>query len=231
MLVKVKRQDAPSTEAYYQAFDFGCSGRLTVAKVIDDLNYRDDLYDIEGEPARRIRWECSCMQQMCGSCAMVIDGRPGLACSTFVDTDAAAQLVLEPLSKFPVISDLVVDRSCIAESLKDAQMFLGKKGEVAEGELSSQYLAGRCMKCGLCLEVCPNYAGGEAATFYGFALANEAFLLASSSEDRVKELRLQYRKHFERGCSKSLACRDVCPAKAPTLSSMGYMNSFFLRRG
>ena len=39
-----------------------------------------------------------------------------------------------------------------------------------------------------------------------------------------KEIRKQYARHFEAGCSKSLACRDICPAHLPTLSSIAYMN-------
>lgn len=162
------------------------------------------------------------MQKMCGGCAMIINGIPALACGTFVDTSKEELLVLEPLSKFPVISDLVTDRSCILEHQKAALMYLGKKGAENEKEFINRYSVAKCIKCGLCLEVCPNYVGDD--RFYGAVLANEAYLLYTSSENRKKEIAKEYGRHFAAGCSKSLACRDICPMKLPTLSSIGYLN-------
>ena len=223
MKVKIQRQQSPVSEPYWETFDADVPGDMSIAGLIDHLNYRDDILDENGRKTTRIGWECSCLQGICGSCAMVINGKPSLACLAFIDADAADVLTVEPLSKFPVVVDLVVDRACILEHQKDALMFLGSKRPASPCEAGQQYTVAKCLKCGLCLEVCPNYVGGE-GRFYGAPLANEACLLHSLSEDRRKELKRQYRKHFERGCSKSLACRDVCPAKIATLSSIGYMN-------
>ena len=223
MEVRIKRQATHDSASYWQSFAYDAQGVKTVSGILDELNQRSELLDASGKPARPIRWECSCLQGMCGACAMVVNGKPTLACTEFIDTDTAGVLVLEPLSKFPVVTDLIVDRSCILEYQKDAQMFLGNKRHADPREFEQQYTVAKCMKCGLCLEVCPNYVG-EGGTFYGASLANEAYLLSSLSADRKKELKKQYRKHFERGCSKSLACRDVCPAKIDTLSSIGFMN-------
>ena len=223
MKIRIKRQDGQGAAPYWQTFDFSGKGRKTVAGILDEINYRDDLIDENGVPSRRIRWECSCMQKMCGGCAMIINGIPALACGTFVDTEEEEFLILEPLTKFPVISDLITDRSCILEHQKAALMYLGKKGTENEKEFANRYSVAKCIKCGLCLEVCPNYVGGE-GRFYGAVLANEAYLLHTSSENRKKEIAKEYRRHFAAGCSKSLACRDICPMKLSTLSSIGYMN-------
>lgn len=67
----------------------------------------------------------------------------------------------------------------------------------------------------------PNYTG-EDGNFYGAVLANEAYLLYTSSDDRKRDIAKEYRKHFAAGCSKSLACQDICPMKLHTLSSIGY---------
>lgn len=223
MKIRIKRQDAPESASYWQSFDFLGKGRKTVAGILDEINYRDDLIDENGVPSRRIRWECSCMQKMCGGCAMIINGTPALACATFVDTEVEELLVLEPLTKFPVISDLVTDRSCILEHQKAAEMYLGEKGAENKKEFVNRYSVAKCLKCGLCLEVCPNYVGEE-GKFYGAVLANEAYLLHTSSGNRKKAIAKEYDRHFAAGCSKSLACRDICPMKLPTLSSIGYMN-------
>jgi len=222
MIVKVKRTDFPGAEPYWQEFEYAGSGRETVAQIIDELNYRDDLFDVTGKPARRIVWECSCQQAVCGACAMRVNGRPCLACETFIDTEKEPLLTLEPLTKFFVINDLLVDRSIVSENAKAAGLYAEASGAPDPKEHSHRYLAAKCLKCGLCLEVCPNYSRGQ--IFYGAAFANEAYLLRSAAGDRAKEIRSEYAKHFAAGCSKSLACQDVCPMNIPTLSSMAKMN-------
>ncbi|HJD30382.1 MAG TPA: 4Fe-4S binding protein [Candidatus Eisenbergiella stercorigallinarum] len=223
MKIKIRRQDTADSAPYWQTFAFADEGRITAAGILDRLNYRDDLTDENGVPCRRIRWECSCMQKMCGGCAMVINGRPGLACGTFIDTGQSSLLVLEPLTKFPVVTDLVVDRSILQEYQREAMMYLGTRATPDQKEYARQYSAAKCLRCGLCLEVCPNYVPSS-REFFGASFVNSAYLLYSSSEDRKKEIRKQYARHFEAGCSKSLACRDICPAHLPTLSSIAYMN-------
>ena len=103
MLVKIKRQAAPDSAPYWQEFAYDGPLHVTVSAVLDALNYTDDLFDTEGRPAARIRWECSCMQAVCGGCAMVINGVPALACETFADEVREEELLLEPL---PVLLEL-----------------------------------------------------------------------------------------------------------------------------
>ena len=124
MIVKIKRQSAPNAPSYWQSFSYDGPQHVTVSAVLDALNYTDDLFDIEGNSAPRIRWECSCVQAVCGGCAMVINGVPALACATYVDEVKGKTLVLEPLSKFPVIADLAVDRGVIYENLLKAKAYL-----------------------------------------------------------------------------------------------------------
>ena len=126
MIVKIKRCAGADSESYWQSFEYEGSPEKTVAALLDELNYTDDLFDIHGNPAPRIQWECSCMQKMCGACAMIINGVPALACSVFLRDLKGDELVLEPLSKFPVVADLIVDRSIIGENLRRAEMYLGE---------------------------------------------------------------------------------------------------------
>lgn len=223
MKVKVKRLDYPGAEPYWQTFDYTHEHRTTVSAILDELNFRDDLFDENGEPARRIHWACSCLQKICGACTMIVNHEPVLACNCFVDTAKMPELILEPLTKFPVVTDLCVDRSCIAEYLKEAETYLGELGEVSTKEFEKQYATAKCLKCGLCLEVCPNYTG-QGGNFFGAMLANESYLMHSLSGNRKKKIAQSYREHFAKGCSKSLSCRSVCPMNIPTLSSIGYMN-------
>ena len=222
MIVRIKRQRDAESVPYWQNFRYDGPTHVTVSAVLDALNYTDDLFDTEGYPAPRIRWECSCMQAMCGGCAMVINGMPALACATFADEVKGHELVLEPLSKFPVVADLVVDRREIYENLIRAKAYLEGQAEPNPRKHDQLYAIAKCLKCGLCLEVCPNYhPGGE---FYGAVLANESYLITGQTKDRKSPLIKEYKAHFGAGCSKALSCQRVCPMMIETISSIMGMN-------
>ena len=222
MIVKIKRQSSPEAAGYWQSFSYNGPEHVTVSAVLDALNYTDDLFDIQGNPAQRIRWECSCMQAVCGGCAMIINGVPALACATFADELKGKELVLEPLSKFPVVADLIVDRSVIYENLLRANAYLEGIPVIKKKQHQQQYSVAKCLKCGLCLEVCPNYRpGGE---FFGAVLANESYLIASQSQDSKPEITKEYKTHFGAGCSKALSCQSVCPVGIETITSILRMN-------
>lgn len=222
MIVKIKRQRAPETDAYWQSFSYNGPVHVTVSAVLDALNYTDDLFDIDGNPAPRIRWECSCMQSVCGGCAMVINGVPALACATFADEVKGEALILEPLSKFPVIADLIVDRSVIYENLTCAKAYLDTLAANDKHQHQHQYSVAKCLKCGLCLEVCPNYHPG--GNFYGAVFANESYLLMSQSADKASPVIKEYKTHFGAGCSKALSCQSICPVGIETITSIMRMN-------
>ena len=222
MIVKIKRQNEPGAVAYWQSFAYNGPEHVTVSAMLDALNYTDDLFDIDGNPATRIRWECSCMQSMCGGCAMVINGVPALACSTFADEVKGETLILEPLSKFPVVSDLIVDRSIIYDHLLQSKAYLERLAISDKHQYEQQYSVAKCLKCGLCLEVCPNYRpGGE---FFGAVLANESYLIASQSPEKNPAVVKEYKTHFGAGCSKALSCQSVCPMEIETITSIMRMN-------
>ena len=222
MIVRIKRQKDASSEPFWQSFLYNGPEHVTVSAVLDALNYTDDLFDTDGQAAARIRWECSCMQAVCGGCAMVINGIPALACATFIDEVKGKELVLEPLSKFPVVADLIVDRSIIYENLNQAQAYLEEAAQSNSKHYDQQYSVSKCLKCGLCLEVCPNYRRG--GNFFGPLFANETYLLASQTTTEHKRLTKQYKEHFQMNCSKALSCQTVCPAGIETLTSILRMN-------
>lgn len=217
MIVRILRN------GIFQSYPFNGKGRQTVAEILDHLNYDDDLMDIDGNHAERITWECSCMQKVCGACAMIINGKPALACASFIDTDKEKTLELRPLSKFPLIKDLKVDRSIIDESLRAFGIYSGTVLPADKKHEELRYNVAKCLKCGICLEICPNYKPGS-KEFVGAVLANDACLQYTVSENRKAEISKAYKEHFEQGCSKALSCRDACPLKMPTLSSISFMN-------
>ena len=97
-----------------------CIRDRTVADLLRSLNEQEEIKDASGEIADPVGWECSCLEKKCGACAMLINGRPALACGVFLKIAASepskrgfrkrGEVVLEPLSRFPVVRDLMVDR-------------------------------------------------------------------------------------------------------------------------
>ena len=221
MKVKILRKLPGEDRQFWEEFEYSGPKDNTVAAMIDELNFRDDIINAKGEHVPRISWECSCLQAKCGACAMVINGRPALACETFLK-DLGKEVRLQPLRKFPVVADLVVDRSAIHESLLSTESYIQEYKESDNKDYDHHYTAAKCLKCGLCLEVCPNYKGGK--KFYGALFANDCYLIATRSDVFDDSIKKEYRKHFAAGCSKSFACVDVCPMKIPTLSSMAKLN-------
>ncbi len=222
MKVKILRQVHPGSKPYWEGFIYDGPTDISVAGMLDHLNYNDDIINDKGKATGRVGWECSCLQGVCGACAMVINGVPSLACETFLKDQGKDEITIRPLRKFPVIHDLVVDRSAIHENLKKTDIYIGEWQQGQDRDLDHQYLAAKCLKCGLCLEVCPNYADGR--NFYGAVFANDCYIVSARNEKKSESIKKTYGEHFAGGCSKSLACVDVCPMKIPTLASMAKLN-------
>lgn len=230
MKVKILRQLSPGQEPYWERFDADVPGETSIAGLLDHLNYHDDIVDETGRKTTRIGWECSCLQGICGSCAMVINGVPALACETLVRELKGNEITIRPLQKYPVIHDLVVDRSVIHENLKQANIYIGEyqpepewsDAKKRQAQLN-QYTAAKCLKCGLCLEVCPNYVNGK--HFFGAIFANDCYLVSTRNRSKSYEIKKLYGEHFASGCSKALSCMDVCPMHIQTIASMAKLNS------
>ena len=118
----------------------------------------------EGKPTTPPVWHMNCLEQVCGICTMVINGRARQSCSALVD-NLEQPIKLEPMSKFPNVRDLVVDRSQMFDHLKrvhawielDGTHDLGPGPRMDQEDVQERYAYSRCMTCGCCLEACPQY--------------------------------------------------------------------------
>jgi succinate dehydrogenase / fumarate reductase iron-sulfur subunit len=115
-----------------------------------------------------VAWDCNCLEEVCGACTMVINGRVRQACTALVDrllADDPARIELRPMTKFPVVRDLVVDRSRMFETLKkirawlpvDSYLDMGPGSRQSQDNQELAYVLSKCMTCGCCLEACPQY--------------------------------------------------------------------------
>lgn len=219
IFIKVKRQNNRASDSYYQTFEFTGRPQVSVLIALHALNMKPELIDVDGNIASRISYESSCVQKRCGACAMLVNGVPSLACEVFLAdvVDEDQTIIVEPLSKFPVVRDLVVDRDSIYKNLRNMKMWV--EGEAKRfDDLESnnlQYKAASCLKCGLCLEVCDNYkADEEFVSAPALAAGYKLLEQNANSEHRAQIAKVYYEKFFK-GCNESYDCQKVCPAEIP----------------
>lgn len=164
--VQVRRQDRPDSAGYFQSFVVEYEPDMNVISVLQKIAARP--VTVEGQVTTPVAWDCGCLEEVCGSCTMVINGRVRQSCSALVDNllrDDPREIRLEPMSKFPVIRDLVVDRKRLFHSLKRVKAWVGVDGyfdlgpgpRQSRGEQEVNYPLSECMSCGCCLEACPQF--------------------------------------------------------------------------
>lgn len=207
--MRIKRQNSFEAEAFYQTILRDCDAETNIATLLREIN-AEEILDIDGIPVGEIAWECSCLQKKCGACAMRINGMPRLACDTKIGDLKSKTVTLEPLKKFPVVRDLIVDRSVLRENLIALHNWLESEATKSRKTVDLAYDASRCIQCGCCLEVCPNFTAGE--SFFGAAAFVPASrILSQLPNGKKNDLVQEYGKHIYNGCGKSLSCHDICP--------------------
>lgn len=209
--IDVLRRPRNESASFWQTFMYETDDDTeTVATALTALQGRPNLSDADGNQARPIQWECSCLQKKCGACAMVINGKPALACSVKL-LSAGETIRLEPLKKFPVIEDLITDRSILYQNLETLHLWFEDDARTNEGSMDCAFEGSRCLQCGCCLEVCPNFIPRGSFTGMASAVPISRILAEMSGAQRKKATRL-YQKHIYEGCGKSLSCQNHCPA-------------------
>ena len=208
----ILRQESPGSEPYLQSIVYSTDDlNATVASALAEINLRG-FSDTNGRPVGEIAFEHSCLQKKCGACAIVIGGTPRLACGARLsEFEKSGSLEIRPLRKFPVVRDLIVDRSVMFDDLREIRLWAETELAPPDKTDDIAYEASRCLQCGCCLEVCPNfYPGGR---FMGMAAAvPSSRLIEQLGRKERGELARAYSRHFYSGCGKSLACRSICPA-------------------
>ena len=158
--LKIKRQKDEASAPYWEEFELPHRPNMNVISCLMEI--RKNPVTKDGKATSAPVWEMNCLENVCGSCTMLMNGKVGQSCATLVD-NLAQPITLEPMSKFPLIKDLVVDRSRMFANLKkirgwipiDGTYDLGPGPRMAERDRQEAYEFSRCMTCGSCLEACP----------------------------------------------------------------------------
>ncbi|TWU16245.1 succinate dehydrogenase iron-sulfur subunit [Allorhodopirellula heiligendammensis] len=164
--VRVLRQHEPGGKSYWELHKVKYEREMNVISVLQRIAAQSTTVD--GQKVTPVAWDCGCLEEVCGACTMVINGRVRQSCSALVDrllVENPDEIVLEPMSKFPVVRDLVVDRARLFRGLKrikgwvpvDSYYNLGPGERIPQQEQERNYPLSQCMSCGCCLEACPQY--------------------------------------------------------------------------
>jgi succinate dehydrogenase / fumarate reductase, iron-sulfur subunit len=225
--LRVKRQNGPASEPYWQTFRIPWKPQHNVVSAL--MEVRLDPVTVEGEHVPPPAWEASCLEEVCGSCAMRINGEARMACTALVDK-LRQPITLEPMTKFPVVRDLIVDRSRMFEALKriqgwipvDGTYDLGPGPRIYPDRQELMYSLAQCITCGCCLEVCPQVhrEGG----FIGAAAVGQALLFnlhPTGAENKDERLEVLMEAGGIADCGNAQNCVEVCPKEIPLTHAIG----------
>jgi succinate dehydrogenase / fumarate reductase iron-sulfur subunit len=170
------------------------------------------------------------MEEVCGACAMLINGLPQPACSALID-ELEAPIRLEPLPKFPVVRDLIVDRTRLLDHLKRVKAWVRLDGpwdtherapRISPAAWAANYLYSRCMSCGCCMAACPQFDQGRA--FVGPAPLAQVRLMNAHPTGRFDKAERLHAIMAEGGlsdCGNAQNCVRVCPKEITLTTAIG----------
>ncbi len=211
--LKIKRSNPAAGGAEsYSEFDVDTEAWTTVLDaILAAKNY--------GDHSVGVRY--SCRQATCGSCGMMINGKPRLACFTKISELDGGTVTVEPMKNFPIVRDLVVGFDRLFRSHHRIKPYIiSDEADIEEGvrenrqtpeELEKYIQFAGCIKCGLCNSACPTMATDS--QFAGPQSLAQVYRYVADTRDKGKDERLKiiddshgiWRCHYAGSCSK------VCP--------------------
>ena len=233
--VRIKRQKGPDSAPYWEEFSVPYRPRMNVISVLMEIQLNPVTKN--GEKVAPVAWEQACLEEVCGSCTMLINGKVRQSCSALIDKLApragSRQIILEPMSKFPVVRDLCVDRSKMFENLKTIQGWipidgtydLGPGPRMSQKEQQLAYDFSRCITCGSCLEACPQV--NERSNFIGPAAIGQVRLFNSHPTGKLnadERLEAVSGPDGVASCGNAQNCVQVCPKEIPLTRAIAEMN-------
>ncbi len=242
LTLKVWRQKNSKSKGSFETFKVNdISSEMSFLEMFDVLNER--LIDQQKEP---VAFDHDCREGICGACSMYIDGQPHgpwqknttcqLHMRAFKDGDT---IVVEPWRSkaFPVIKDLVVDRSAFDRIIQAGGYVSVNTGNPVDANAipvdkklaDNALLSAACIGCGACVAVCKN---SSAMLFVGAKVSQLAHLPQGHPERESRALNMvaQMDKEGFGNCTNTYACEAECP-KGISVQNIAKLNSEYLKAG
>lgn len=224
------RQDGPDGKPYTEEFKVPYRKNMNVISAMMEI--QRNPVNAKGETVAPVQWESNCLEEVCGACSMVINGRPRQACTSLVDK-LEQPIRVQPMKTFPVVHDLIINRGRMFDALKrvkawvpiDGTHDLGPGPRQFESDQQWRYELSKCMTCGVCLEACPNV--NPKSDFMGAFIVGQVQLFNSHPTGEAnKEERLEA-LHGDGGlqeCGNSQNCVRACPKGIPLTTAIAEAN-------
>lgn len=226
----ITRQDSTDSQSYTEEFAIPYRPNMNVIGALMEI--RRNPVNAQGKKTTPVTWDMNCLEEVCGACSMVINGKPRQSCSAILD-QLEQPIRLEPMKTFPVIRDLQVDRTRMFDSLKkvkawvpiDGSYDLGPGPRMPEVKRQWAYELAKCMTCGCCLEACPNV--NDKNGFVGPAPLSQVRLFnahPTGAMHRAERLETIMGDGGLANCGNSQNCVQVCPKGIPLTTSIAALN-------
>lgn len=226
VLIKIRRQDGPTHASYWQEFSVPIRRNMNIISCLQWIAAHP--VTTSGEQTTPPVWDSGCLEEVCGACTMVINGKVRQSCSALVDK-LDHPITLEPMSKFPIVRDLFVDRQRLFDDLKKSKCWvpidgtydLGPGPAISQELQDERYPLSRCISCGCCLEACPQYT--PANRFVGAAIISQVRLFNDHPIGKAlksERLDVMMDEGGVTDCGKAGNCAVVCPKEIPLLESI-----------
>ncbi len=223
-ILKIYR-GAPGKQ-YWEEFELDL---VPMANVISSLmEIRKNPINRKGEKVEPIVWEDGCLEEVCGSCSMLVNGFPRQACTALIkpiiEKTGSNIITLAPFSKFPLVRDLIVDRDSMFVNLKKVHAWIDVDGaydrgpgpKISQEKQEVMYALSTCMTCGCCVEACPQI--NDRSKFIGPQIIAQVRLFNAHPTGAMQKAK-RLRPLMERGgindCGNAQNCVRVCPKNIP----------------
>ena len=227
-ILRILRGTAQSQ--YWEEFELALEPQANVISSLMEI--QKNPINREGKRTAPVAWEQGCLEEVCGSCSMLVNGKPRQACTALIEPYLKESdiIVLAPFTKFPLIRDLVVDRTKMFDALKKVRAWIpaddsndtGQFGpSIAPEVQDALYTLSTCMTCGCCSESCPQV--NDQSDFMGPAAMSQVRLFNANPAGKIqKQERLQavLAEDGIAGCGNAQNCVKVCPKNIPLTESL-----------
>lgn len=210
---------------YWEEFELELHPFMNVISALMEI--QKNPVNIKQEQVEPVVWEAGCLEEVCGSCSMLINGQPRQACTALIhviiEKTGNHTITLAPFSKFPLVRDLIVDRSSMFENLKKVHAWIdtdpygkGPGPKISQAKQEVMYSLSTCMTCGCCVESCPQV--NSHSKFVGPQIMAQVRLFNANPIGKLKKNE-RLRPLMEEGglgdCGNAQNCVRVCPKKIP----------------
>lgn len=117
----ITRQDGLDAAPYEETFEIPYRQNMNVISALMEI--RKNPVNSKGEQTTPVMWDMNCLEEVCGACSMVINGTARQSCAALVD-QLEQPIRLEPMSTFPIVRDLIVDRERMFDALKQVKAWI-----------------------------------------------------------------------------------------------------------